>query len=55
MPLNERQEKQGAPLCQACRVPMGKAGLAWSGKRKVQRWRCSKCGARTIKRDNNRG
>ena len=28
---------------------MHKAGFAWSGKNKRQRWRCPNCGATTIK------
>lgn len=46
-------QKQGAPLCRVCAVLMGKAGLAWSGKRKTQRWRCRKCGTTTIKATNH--
>ncbi len=30
------------PIC--CKKPMGKAGMAWSGLNKVQRYRCHKCG-----------
>jgi transposase-like protein len=35
--------------CPDCKVTMGKAGKAWSGKTKVQRWRCNKCGKTTTK------
>ena len=30
------------PIC--CKKPMGKAGMAWSGLNKVQRYRCHSCG-----------
>lgn len=36
------------PTCK-CGKLMGKAGLATSGTHKVQRYRCSKCGATTTK------
>ncbi len=37
------------PLCNQCGHPMHKAGLTWSGKKKVQAYKCSKCGHRTTK------
>jgi hypothetical protein len=37
------------PICPDCNSRMSKAGLAWSGTKKVQRWRCQKCGKTTIK------
>ena len=30
--------------CKKCNNPAGKAGTAWSGTRKVQKYKCSKCG-----------
>ena len=38
-------------VCPTCKLVMGKAGKIWSGKRKVQRWRCSGCGRTTTKRE----
>ena len=37
--------------CPKCLIQMGKAGFVWSGSRKVQRYRCNKCGATTAKRE----
>lgn len=37
------------PDCEPCQQPMAKAGAAWSGTRRVQRWRCGGCGKTTIK------
>ena len=28
---------------------MGKSGKVWSGRTRVQRWRCEKCGRTTVK------
>jgi transposase-like protein len=36
-------------FCPDCKIKMGKAGFAWSGKNKVQRYRCNKCGKTTTK------
>ncbi len=30
--------------CPECQHPMHKAGFAWSGRTKVQRWKCQECG-----------
>ena len=30
--------------CPSCNTKMHKAGFGWSGSRKVQRFRCPKCG-----------
>jgi transposase-like protein len=38
------------PFC-TCGNRMAKAGFAWSGKNKVQRWRCNQCGATTSKKE----
>ena len=35
--------------CPGCGKKMGKAGFVWSGKKKVQRWRCFGCGKLTMK------
>lgn len=35
--------------CPECGNPMVKAGHAWSGRKKKQRYLCSKCGRTTIK------
>jgi rubrerythrin len=32
-----------------CATLMHKAGFIWSGREKVQRWRCPKCGRTTTK------
>lgn len=37
------------PTCPDCLKPMGKAGYVWSGKNKVQRFRCNGCGKTTTK------
>lgn len=34
--------------CPNCKGSMYKAGFAWSGKKKVQRWKCINCGRTTI-------
>lgn len=39
------------PTCKTCNTLMGKAGYAPSGTKKIQRWRCSKCGRVTTKGD----
>lgn len=48
-----RKEGEGetcpAPLCLACDELMHKSGFSWSGKKRVQRWRCNKCGRTTIR------
>uniref|UniRef100_A0A6M3KLA7 Putative transcription factor zinc-finger domain n=1 Tax=viral metagenome TaxID=1070528 RepID=A0A6M3KLA7_9ZZZZ len=31
-------------ICPVCKVTMHKAGFGWSGSKKVQRYRCQKCG-----------
>ncbi len=36
------------PKCPDCGKPMHKAGKAWSGRKKVQRWKCPGCGRTTI-------
>ena len=37
--------------CPECGEVMHKAGFIWSGRTKVQRMRCSKCGRSTVKQD----
>ncbi len=37
------------PQCPKCGHMMGKSGKVWSGYEKRQRFKCSKCGATTIK------
>lgn len=32
------------PICPDCKIEMHKAGTQWSGRNKVQRYKCSKCG-----------
>ena len=36
------------PICKFCNIPMGKSGKAFSGTKKIQRFRCSGCGRTTI-------
>ncbi len=36
------------PSCSTCNRVMGKAGFVFSGTKKVQRFKCSKCGKSTI-------
>lgn len=43
------------PKCPDCKTEMHKAGLVWSGKHKVQRFKCNKCGRSTIKKDKKQG
>lgn len=31
--------------CPECNNKMGKFGRAWSGRKRVQRYKCSRCGA----------
>lgn len=43
-------EKQDTrPVCQDCQLTMTKAGMAYSGKRRVQQYRCPKCRRTTIR------
>jgi len=35
--------------CPECKTKMHKSGFVWSGRKKVQRWKCPKCGRATIK------
>jgi len=35
--------------CPECGKAMHKIGFAWSGRRRVQKWRCPACGRTTIK------
>lgn len=35
--------------CPKCGSKMHRAGFAWSGSRRVQRYRCGRCGATTIR------
>lgn len=37
------------PKCPECNSKMSKAGFAWSGRKKVQRFRCQACGRTVIK------
>lgn len=37
------------PTCSECNHAMHKAGFIWSGRRKVQRYKCNKCGRTTVK------
>ncbi len=32
------------PNCPECGTKLGKAGSKWSGRKKVQKYQCSKCG-----------
>jgi len=36
------------PICGKCLVSMHKAGFIWSGKNRVQRYRCNVCGKTTV-------
>jgi transposase-like protein len=36
------------PECPECKSKMHRSGFSWSGRKKVQRWRCNKCGRTTI-------
>jgi len=36
------------PIC--CGTKMMKSGFAWSGRKKVQRYKCNKCGKATTKK-----
>lgn len=42
----KKQEKLNSerPLCPDCHIKMGKTGMCWSGRRRVQRYKCSRCG-----------
>ncbi len=35
-------------LCKTCNYPMHKSGKCWSGRKRVQRFKCNKCGKTTI-------
>lgn len=35
--------------CPDCNSKMHRAGFAWSGRQKIQRWKCNQCGRTTIK------
>ncbi len=35
-------------LCPDCGEKMHKAGMAWSGRNKVQRYQCPKCGRKAL-------
>uniref|UniRef100_A0A6M3LUX6 Putative transposase n=1 Tax=viral metagenome TaxID=1070528 RepID=A0A6M3LUX6_9ZZZZ len=35
-------------LCPECKNKMAKAGMIWSGRTKVQRYKCNKCGRTTV-------
>lgn len=37
-------DKKDRPLCPVCNRPMMMAGKGWSGKNRVQRYRCGGCG-----------
>lgn len=37
--------------CPGCETSMHKAGKVWSGKNRVQRYRCNKCGRTTTKKE----
>jgi len=39
------------PNCPECGAKMHKSGMAWSGRKKIQRWKCYNCGRATIKRE----
>ncbi len=41
------------PKCEDCGHHMHHAGFAWSGKNKIPRWRCQKCGHTTTKKGEN--
>jgi len=32
------------PQCPDCEKPMMRSGYGWSGKNRVQRWKCGHCG-----------
>lgn len=44
---------QAEVSCPDCGSLMHKSGKAWSGKRRVQRYRCQKCGRTTIKQPDD--
>ena len=37
-------ESDKKPICPRCKVELHKAGFGWSGKNRIQRYRCGKCG-----------
>lgn len=41
------------PSCPDCKIEMHKAGKVWSGKKKIQRYRCNRCGRTTTKVGDN--
>jgi len=41
--------------CPNCQAKMHKAGFAWSGHNKVQRFKCPKCGTTTTKEGEKNG
>lgn len=40
--------------CPKCGHKMHKFGFVWSGSNRVQRWQCQKCGATTIKKQEEK-
>ncbi len=42
--MTKQKQIPDRPQCLDCNIKMGKAGLGWSGRRKVQRYHCSSCG-----------
>jgi predicted RNA-binding Zn-ribbon protein involved in translation (DUF1610 family) len=34
--------------CPECGSKVHKAGMCWSGRKKIQNWMCSKCGRHTV-------
>ena len=36
-------------LCHNCQTKMGKSGFAWSGTKKLQRYKCHSCGTTTTR------
>jgi transposase-like protein len=46
-------EKMLNPVCLECNQKMHKSGYIWSGRHKVQRYKCNKCGRTTVKIDIN--
>jgi len=41
-------DKKESATCPDCGHTMHKSGFVWSGRTKVQRWKCNQCGRTTI-------
>jgi len=46
------RDNSNKPTCPDCGHHMHKAGGAWSGHRKVQRYACSQCGRIYVSRED---